>query len=91
MANPYPEKPRYTLSQAKAEHVEPATQPLPELSEAEFDRTAALKQLHQELMPEFSEFVQELYKEGLVPGWRALLSVERINEPPLNDGQDPAD
>lgn len=82
MASPYPEKPRYTLDQVKPEISSPSsvTQPAPGLDDEEFARTAALKQRHMELLPEFNILVIELYKAGLIPGWRALRSVERDAE-----------
>ena len=85
MASPYLEKPRYTLSQEKPERPAPATRaPEPDLSDDEIARTAALKQRHQELLPEFNEFVLELYKLGFIPGWRAVVSVERLTEDDSN-------
>lgn len=83
MASPYPEKPRYTLQQAKPETSAPPAfnpQPARELSDDEFARTADLKQLHHDLLPEFNIFVIELYKLGMIPGWRALRSVEDMHD-----------
>lgn len=51
-----------------------------ELSDDEFAQTAALKELHQKLLGEFDVFVIELYKAGMIPGWRALLRVEKIGD-----------
>ncbi len=91
MASPYPEKPRYTLQQAKPEtSAPPAFNPPParELSDDEFARTANLHKRHQTLLPEFNAFVIELYKIGLIPGWRALRSVEDIHEPAMPREED---
>ncbi len=86
MADQYPEKPRYTLPQGKPDFAVPQP-PARELSDDEFAITATLKQRHQELLPEFDPFVIELYKLGMIPGWRAVRAVEALptDPPPSSD------
>jgi hypothetical protein len=46
------------------------------LTDTERARTAELRRLHLELLPEFEPFVKSLHKLGMIDGWRALTYVE---------------
>lgn len=60
---------------APTDQIEPA-----ELTDAERDRIAAKRDQVRTLMPEFVPFIRELQAEGLIDGWRAVISVAPIQE-----------
>lgn len=51
-----------------------------ELTDAERDRIAAKRDQVRTLMPEFVPFIRELQAEGLIDGWRAVISVAPLQE-----------
>lgn len=53
---------------------------LPELTDAQRDRIAAKRDQVRTLMPEFVPFIRELQAEGLIDGWRAIITVAPLQE-----------
>jgi hypothetical protein len=51
-----------------------------ELTDAQRDRIAVKRDQVRELMPELIPFIRELQAEGLIDGWRAVISVTPLQE-----------
>jgi beta-phosphoglucomutase-like phosphatase (HAD superfamily) len=51
-----------------------------ELTDAQRERIAAKRDQVRELMPELIPFIRELQAEGLIDGWRAVISVTPLQE-----------
>ena len=58
------------------------TAPQSDLSEADKERIARLRQKVYQVAPEFVPFVTGLHAQGLVPGWRAIAYVGPHRETP---------